>query len=70
MLWARSFRVSNGSIPEFENLGGKRHRMDIIFPLFPSKFIMFFSLSSTENIISYDNLEGYEIRFVNLHSLS
>ena len=43
------------SVPELANLDGKRHPMDIVFPLFPSKFTMDFPLSSTENIISCNN---------------
>ena len=43
------------SDPELANLGGKRHPMDIVFPLFPSKFTMDFPLSSTENIIICNN---------------
>ena len=44
-----------GSVLELANLGRKRHPMDIVFTLFPSKFTMDFPLSSTENIIICNN---------------
>ena len=47
-------RTCPASVPDLANLDGKRHPMDIVFPLFPSNFTLNFPLIA-ENVIIYNN---------------